>query len=93
MNTRCQDSSHRVNKPRAALYVLSSLVLLAIVAVADIASDPVEFCAVSVRLDGQDTVVATSTQDWDSGCIYQLALRLGQSAVLCCDFNDHHADC
>ncbi|KAL1452377.1 hypothetical protein MTO96_027910 [Rhipicephalus appendiculatus] len=55
---------------------------------------PFQCCAVRIRLDGEDTAVASvyirPCRPWDPRCPRQLAHRLGKDFLLCGDVNAHH---
>ncbi|KAL1477993.1 hypothetical protein MTO96_002575 [Rhipicephalus appendiculatus] len=89
----CLDDSHTQGLARCAVYVKREL-LQAEVPVADLVGGPFECCAVRIRLDGEDTAVASvyirPCRPWDPNCLRQLAHRLGKDFLLCGDINAHH---
>lgn len=91
----CLQGAHKKGKPRTAIYVRSSLAH-SVTPVSDVVGGAMECCAVTVRLDRQDTTVASvyvrPGQQWDPSSLVRLAARLGGHAVLCGDFNAHHTD-
>lgn len=89
----CLDGNHPQGPPRCAIYVRREL-NHAEVNVADLTGGPMECCAVTVRLRGLDTTVASiyvrPCQRWDASTLRQLATRLGRNFLLCGDVNAHH---
>ncbi|KAH7985857.1 hypothetical protein HPB52_024959 [Rhipicephalus sanguineus] len=86
-------SAHPQGRPRCAVYVRRELPH-ANINVADVTGGALECCAVTVRLRGVDTTVASvyvrPGQRWNAADLLQLTARLGHNYLLCGDMNAHH---
>ncbi|KAL1432204.1 hypothetical protein MTO96_013533 [Rhipicephalus appendiculatus] len=80
-------------RPRCAVYVRRELPH-AHINVADVTGGALECCAVTVRLRGVDTTVASvyvrPGQRWSATELLKLTARLGRDFLLCGDMNAHH---
>lgn len=94
----CQDapciaSAHPQGRPRCAVYVRRELPHVHI-NVADVTGGALECCAVTVRLRGVDTTVASvyvrPGQRWDASMLLQLTAKFGRDYLICGDMNAHH---
>ncbi|XP_037501849.1 uncharacterized protein LOC119375889 [Rhipicephalus sanguineus] len=89
----CMVSAHPQGRPRCAVYVRRELPQ-ANINVADVTGGALECCAVTVRLRGVDTTVASvyvrPGQRWNAADLLQLTARLGHNYLLCGDMNAHH---
>lgn len=93
---RCSATSHPSGRSRASVYVRADLPHAA-VDIEDILSDGIEAVAVTVRMGGTDTSVASVYVRhkrfqalWDTDFVHRLVSRLHRVAVICGDFNSHH---
>ncbi|KAL1444017.1 hypothetical protein MTO96_030078, partial [Rhipicephalus appendiculatus] len=89
----CLVNEHPQGKARCAVYVRRELPHTHI-DVAKATAGALECCAVTVRLRGVDTTVASvyarPAQRWDSNNLVSLTARLGSNFLLCGDMNAHH---
>lgn len=92
--TPCLDSNHPQDTPRVAVYVRRELPHV-VVDVASATGGPLECCAVTVRLRGVDTTVASiyirPRRPWDASMLTRLTPLLGRHYLLCGDMNAHHS--
>ncbi|KAK8775201.1 hypothetical protein V5799_031452, partial [Amblyomma americanum] len=91
----CTDAAHPPGSPRAAIYVRASFAHH-VVPTADLTGGPVECVAVTVRLGGTDTTVASvyvrPGNPWDARLIVRLTQRIKQNLLICGDFNCRHVE-
>lgn len=94
-NSPCFVQGHHIERPWTAIYVQSSL-QHAVVPVTAIVTGPLECSAITIRLGGVDTTVASVyvrlRLSWDASRAKQLFQHLGKRSIICGDFNAHHPD-